>query len=248
MTQFTKIIQEIDKLIQEEQNRNAYSDICKRCGGTGWYLVKNTMPPYPTADKAKCACYELIANGQQLKKSGIDENYTFDNFIQKENFQKELVEVAKKFVNSPTYWFYIGGQIGSGKSRICKTIVRELINKGMAVVTMNWQDDATDLKTASMSPEYRHIIDRYKTAQVLYIDDFLKSGNVEQISKADKELAYKIIDFRYNRPDLITIFSSEHLMKELLKIDESLSRISERCSREFVVSVQRNSAHNVRLI
>ena len=247
MMNFEKIIADIDRWIANEQEKNSYSDVCKRCGGTGWYLVKNTNPPYPTVDKEKCSCYDIIANGQALSGSGINESYTFDNFNTHKPFQKNLVTIAKRFVSSPTHWFFVGGQIGSGKTRICKTIVRELINKGMSVVTMNWQDDSTDLKTLSMTSEYRHELDRFKTAKVLYIDDFLKSGNVDQISKADKELAYKIIDYRYNRPELITIFSSEHYFDELLGIDESLSRIEERCTKEFIVNIKKGGENNFRL-
>jgi len=243
-----KINREIDQWIADEQRKFSYSDVCKKCGGTGWYLLKNTdNPNYPTANKCKCACFDILVTGQKLAKSGIGQDYTFDNFNDYEEFQKFMKNASKKFINSPTYWFYVGGQIGSGKTRLCKTIVRELIAKGYSVITMNWQDDSTDLKTMSMTPEYRSGLDRFKTAQVLYIDDFFKSGDVNQISKADKELAYKILDYRYQRPELITIFSSEHWFNEILAIDESMSRIAERCTKEFVISIPRNKNNNMRI-
>jgi DNA replication protein DnaC len=239
---------DIDRWISDEQRKFSYSTICKTCNGTGWYLIKeDSGMGYPMASKTKCECFDKIANGQSLVKSGISDEYTFENFNVHEDFQKYLVDISFKFLNSPTYWLYIGGQIGSGKTRLCKTIIRDLISKGYQVITMNWQDDATDLKSMSMTPEYKINLDRFKNARVLYIDDFFKSGNVEQISKADKELAFKIIDYRYQHQELITIFSSEHFFSELLAIDESMSRIAERCTKEFVVSIPRSNNNNIRL-
>jgi len=239
---------DIDRWISDEHRRYSYSDLCKTCGGTGWYLIKeDSGMGYPMASKTKCECFDKIATGQSLVKSGISNEYTFDNFNTHEDFQKYMRDVAYRYLNSPTYWFYIGGQIGSGKTKLCKTIIRELINKGLVVVTMSWQDDATDLKTLSMTQEYRTNLDRFKTARVLYIDDFFKSGDVSQISKADKELAFKIIDYRYNHPELITIFSSEHFYNDILKIDESMSRIAERCTKEFIIDIARSETKNMRL-
>jgi len=239
---------DIDRWISDEHRRYSYSDLCKTCGGTGWYLIKeDSGMGYPMASKTKCECFDKIATGQSLVKSGIGNEYTFDNFNTHEDFQKYMRDVAYRYLNSPTYWFYIGGQIGSGKTKLCKTIIRELINKGLVVVTMSWQDDATDLKTLSMTQEYRTNLDRFKTARVLYIDDFFKSGDVSQISKADKELAFKIIDYRYNHPELITIFSSEHFYNDILKIDESMSRIAERCTKEFIIDIARSETKNMRL-
>lgn len=239
---------DIDRWVSDEQRRYSYSDVCKTCGGTGWYLVKeDSGMGYPMASKTKCSCFDKIATGQSLVKSGISDEYTFDNFNVHEDFQKYMRDVAYRYLNSPTYWLYIGGQIGSGKTKLCKTIVRELINKGYAVKTMSWQDDSTDLKTMSMTPEYRTYLDTFKNARVLYIDDFFKSGNVDQISKADKELAFKIIDYRYNHPELITIFSSEHFYNDILKIDESMSRIAERCTKDFIIDISRSEDKNIRL-
>lgn len=238
---------DIDRWIADEHRKFSYSDICKVCGGTGWYLIKeDSGMGYPMASKAKCSCFDILETGQKLEKSGIGTEYSFDNFEVHDEYQKYMRDIAYKYLNSPTYWFYVGGQIGSGKTRLCRTIIRELIQQGFNAVTMNWQDDSTELKTLSMKPEYRTSLDRFKNARVLYIDDFFKSGDVNMISKADKDLAFKIIDYRYNHPELITIFSSEHFFNEILKIDESMSRIRERC-KEFIVDISRNEDKNMRL-
>ena len=61
------------------------------------------------------------------------------------------------------------------KTHICTAIVGALLKKGKAPKYMLWQDDITKIKQASSNLEvYEALINSYKQAEILYIDDFLK--------------------------------------------------------------------------
>ena len=82
---------------------------------------------------------------------------------------------------------------------------------------------------------------------MLYIDDFFKVKRGEQPTAADVNIAFEIINFRYNDFDKITVFSSEISTGDILKIDEALgSRIISRCGR-FNQFVGYNIDKNYRL-
>ena len=67
---------------------------------------------------------------------------------------------------------------------------------------------------------------------MLYIDDLFK-GNV---TGADLNLAFQLINARYNDRKLITILSSELTLSEIIEQDEALGgRIYER-ARGFVLA------------
>ena len=77
------------------------------------------------------------------------------------------------------------------------------------------------------------MIERYKTSEVLYIDDLFKTadqgGAKVPPSSADVRLAFEIVNYRYNNPDLLTIVSTEYYAGQLIDIDEAVgSRIIEK--------------------
>ena len=114
----------------------------------------------------------------------------------------------------------------SGKTHLCTAICREELLRGRQVVYMMWRDDAPRLKTAVNREDYPAMVDQYKKAPVLYIDDLFKTGRNGDAkvmpTSADVNLAYEIINFRYVGK-LPTIISSEFLLKELVDIDEALT-------------------------
>lgn len=100
---------------------------------------------------------------------------------------------------------------------------------------MLWRDASTRLKgLVNMVYDYEQEIQALKEADVLYIDDFFKTGinkngTIEKPSEADIKLAHEILNVRYMRRDLITIISSEFMVEEILDFDEAVgSRIFER--------------------
>ena len=130
-------------------------------------------------------------------------------------------------------WFYIGGQVGAGKTHICTAIANRLMLQGKGVRYMIWTEEATKLKALKTDDEnYAREINKWKTAEVLYIDDFLKTRNGALPTDGDINLAFEIINARYNNRTLRTIFSGERGLNEIMELDEAMgSRIYQRCGK-----------------
>ena len=66
-------------------------------------------------------------------------------------------------------------------------------------------------------------------------------------TQADVNLAFEIINYRYNDPQLITVISCERDVTELLDIDEAVgSRIYQR-TKKYNISVSADNKKNYRL-
>lgn len=91
----------------------------------------------------------------------------------------------------------------------------------------------------------------YKSVDLLYIDDFLKSpknaeGKYILPTPGDLKLAFGIINFRY-QSGMKTIISTEWGAMDLVDIEESVgSRIYQR-SKGYQITVPRNHDYNYRL-
>jgi DNA replication protein DnaC len=117
---------------------------------------------------------------------------------------------------------------------------------------MLWRDDIAKIKSIAMEPEERQkMMERFKNADVLYIDDLFKTGRNPDGSEprptaADINAAFEIINYRYNNPSLLTIISSELNEDELLDIDEAVGgRIFER-SKSISIAKNRNRNYRIR--
>jgi DNA replication protein DnaC len=190
-----------------------------------------------------------------MKRSGLKDvikDYTFDKFIASEPWQKSIKQAAMEYAENPEGWFFIGGQSGSGKTHLCTAICREFLLNGKRVIYMLWRDEIVKLKAfVNEGDEYRELIDKYKTADVLYIDDLFKTGkaadnSTQKPTAADVNVAFEIINYRYNNPGMITIISSECTEDELLDIDEAIGgRIYER-SKAFSIAKNRDRNYRIR--
>jgi DNA replication protein DnaC len=117
---------------------------------------------------------------------------------------------------------------------------------------MLWRDDIVKIKGAvTDSEEYSKMIDEFKRVDVLYIDDLFKTGKdmyntVQKPTAADVNVAFEIINFRYNNPGLLTIISSELSEDELIDIDEAIGgRIYER-AKAFTIGKDRSRNYRIR--
>ena len=95
------------------------------------------------------------------------------------------------------------------------------------------------------------MVERFKKAHVLYIDDLFKTGKnrdgiVGRPTEADVTMAFEIIIYRYNNPDTLTIISSEWTQDDLLDIDEAVGgRIFERAGASGI-SIAKDRSRNYR--
>lgn len=217
------------------------------------YQMENGMWTHATRD---CKCMAVRATIRRMERSGLKNiirDYTFDKYQATEPWQQTVKNAAMEYAKHPEGWFFIGGQSGAGKTHICTAICRDFLLAGRAVKYMLWRDEAVKLKSiANDAEQYGPLIGQYKNAEVLYIDDLFKTGKGEKGEKQaptgpDINLAFEIINFRYNDPAKITIISSECSIADLLNIDEALGgRIAEK-STGMQFSIKPDKSKNYRL-
>ena len=151
---------------------------------------------------------------------------TFDTYQTPEEWNRQILAVAKKYAAAPAGWFFAGGQPGAGKTHICTAILQELSLR-YPVRYMLWRDESAWIKASLNEPEGVALMSELKSVPVLYIDDLFKGA--ERPTQGDLNLAFELINYRYNDESLYTIISTEKLLDDLIRIDEAIgSRIAER--------------------
>lgn len=200
---------------------------CDRCKNRGYsaelrggYIVS-----------VECPCMEIRRSIRRARESGLGdllEKHTFAAFQTPENWQKRAKQLAQEYAAEPDSWFVASGASGSGKTHLCTAICRRLLADGRAVRYVIWRDAAREIKAAAMDNAAREkLVSPIRNADVLYMDDFLKTATGEVPTKADIELAIDIIGARYNMK-ATTILSTELSVDALLSLDQAMgSRIYE---------------------
>lgn len=235
------------------ENRDGSYD-CKICKNRGYIMrlvVRNGMCYRPVT---RCQCMDLRDNVRRMRGSGMEANIrdqSLKKFDATDSWQRTMLESANRYAREGVdsgAWFFIGGAVGAGKTHLCTGISRDLMYRGKAVLLMPWQTEAVNLKGNMYDDQsaYDAQMSKYRTAEILYIDDFLKPARDKDPTAADIQLAYDIINARYNarKP---TIISSERYLDEVIDIDEAVgSRIKER-SASYRIDLERDKAKNHRL-
>lgn len=250
----------LNSAVGNRDKEDGYS--CQICKNKGYMavLVDDGNGNYSHAIQ-DCKCVETRKSIMRMQQSGLKDvirNYTFDRFEATEPWQQTIKAAAMEYAKDPEGWFALCGQSGAGKSHLCTAICRELLLRGEQVLYMLWRDDIAKIKQASMASQYdeeglelKRLLDKFKTAKVLYIDDFFKTGKtaenaIQRPTVADVNYAFEIINYRYNNPKLITIISTELTEDELLDIDEAIGgRIYER-AKSFSIGRDRRKNYRVR--
>lgn len=246
----------VDGLNAMEGNRNEEDgfncDICKNKGYV-FKVVQHDDGAYSHVC-ADCKCAETRRSIMRMKKSGLADSIkrcTFAKYEATEPWQVALKNAAMEYANTPGGWFYLGGQSGCGKTHLCTAICRALLLDGKQVYYMRWREDIARIKGFATDAEQRQsIIDQFKQAEVLYIDDLFKTGRNPDGSEpkptaADINAAFEIINYRYNNPSMLTIISSELNEADLLNIDEAVGgRIFERSKS---ISIAKDRSRNYRI-
>ena len=233
-------------------------DVCKNKG----YISRvehNEMFGYPYESVVFCKCRKARTAILRLKKSGLGnavKEYTFDKYQTPESWHQAIKEKAMKFCTDDEHkWFFIGGQSGAGKTHICMAISVYYLKHDKAVRYMLWMDEAKKIKGYANDPEnYEQLVRELKEIPVLYIDDLFKTangegGNSHMPTSADVNLAFEIINHRYNNRELITIISCERTLNELLAVDEATAgRIAERTKAGgYCINLKKDSSRNWRM-
>lgn len=213
---------------------------------------------YPREDgnifTRECGCMKIRRCVWEMERSGLKniiKEKTFEAYRATEPWQQTIKAGAMAYADNVNGWLLFCGQSGSGKTHLCTAVCRHLLLAGEEVRYMPWRDKIAELKAMSLDNDRRtEIINGYKTAQILYIDDLYKVGKAADGSSnptgADIGLAFEIINHRYIN-HLPTIVSTEKTPQELVEIDEATgSRIIEMAGNH-VYSIGRNQRRNYRL-
>lgn len=219
---------------------------CPKCKNKGVIYYEKDGYEY----SRECECMRIRRSYQQIEKSGMKDiliKYSFPTYNAETEWQKDIKSKAERFVKSPERFFYIGGQVGIGKTHLCTAIVGQLIKQGNEARYMQWRDNVVKIKQNANTDQYNSLIEPFKTVKVLYIDDLFKVKKGENPTPADVNIAFEVLNHRYLNDGYITIISSEKTGKELIEIDEAVgSRIVEM-SGDYFINIGHDTKKNYRL-
>lgn len=226
---------------------NAENAKCELCGDVGYRTFWENGIQFAE----ECECFNKIQFDRNMKKSGANKDMTFENWYSDFDYQIEMASKAYEFATGgylSGQWFFAGGQVGCGKTHICTAILHELIKNNIGCKYMAWRDEAVELKAiVNQHEEYHNKLMQISKAPVLYIDDLWKTQQGTKPTQADVNLAFQILNFRYQDKKYCTIISCEHTVKKLMEIDEAVgSRIYER-SKAYRIEVEKDEKKNYRL-
>lgn len=200
---------------------------CPKCLNRGYYYRYDEETGSPMM--VDCDCMARRKARRRLDRSGLGSamrRMTFDTYETPNEWQQRILSAAKEYAANPEGWFFIGGQVGAGKTHICTAILQEL-SMNYPVRYMLWRDESARIKAVLNEPEGVSIMWDLKNAPVLYIDDLFKGA--ERPTQGDLNIAFELLNHRYNDESLYTIISTEKLLDDLIRIDEAIgSRIAER--------------------
>ncbi len=241
----------------EEHLKDGYN--CTHCKNRGFtYIVDEKAGGIYGPTAVECKCMAVRSSIRKMRESGLGDvirEKTFDKFEAVEPWQQAIKAGAMEYAQAKSGWFFIGGQSGSGKSHLGTGICREFLLAGEAVTYMVWPDEYPKIKAASWASgdEFNlreSLVDKLKRAKILYIDDLFKPAKGQNNTKqpptvAEIKLAFEILNFRYNDPQLLTIISSEFSSAELVEIDQATGgRIVEK---SMVFNISEDMRRNYRL-
>lgn len=205
-----------------------------------------------------CKCQKSRRALRRLSRSGLKDivqTYTFDRYEVTSDWQRAIKTAAERFVEDDehTCWF-IGGASGCGKTHICTAMAGWYLKHGREVRYMLWRDEIVRLKASVTDAEtYDRLMGDLKRAAVLYIDDLFKTGRgpdgPQKPTQADINIAFELINARYNNRKLVTIISSECMIADILDIDEAIGgRLVERAVHNgYGFNVRPGEGKNYRL-
>ncbi len=211
---------------------------CPICHNTGLLYRRSETGELLSRE---CECKKERAKAKTEKNSGISRDAkikTFDTYETTEDWQSGIRQSAIQFtqncINGSLCWFFLGGQNGCGKTHIAKAIFNVLLGADKRLVYMSWKEDASLLKALLNSDGYKPMCDRYKKAEVLFIDDFLKTrreadGTYRVPTDGDINLAFEIVKYR-DENNLVTVLTSEFTVDAIHAFDQSVGgRIKQNC-------------------
>lgn len=200
-----------------------------------------------------CDCRAIRKNWAAIRASGMEklmQKCSFENFRASQSWQRELLEGTKAYAQQGKGWLVLCGQSGCGKTHLASAVCRSLAARQKRVQFFSWVEQAPALKAMATDFSARDArLQKYKQAQVLFVDDLFKCGNAAlgmRPTEADIRLAHELLEYR-NIHDLPTVITTELLPARLGELDEALlGRLLER-SGKHLYAVERSPERDLRL-
>lgn len=121
-------------------------------------------------------CKSHALGDGKIRPENIIQDRTFEKFQAVEPWQKRLKEGTQEYARDLPGWLLLCGQSGSGKTHLATAVCRQRLLQGDEVRYMPWRDKIGEIKSMSLDvPRRLELIQGYKQAQVLYIDDLYKN-------------------------------------------------------------------------
>lgn len=217
------------------------SKICPYCGGTTWIEKKSENS---NSIMTRCKCFELMQVKEIWDKSDLkieDITKTYKNYETDTKIQRDMLDTATSYFlrfdrikNQEQNSIMLLGSPGVGKTHLLQaTAVKLIKEKKIGVVYMSYVEVMTKLKQLKNDgPEYQNLINKYKNADVLFLDDLLKG----KVTESDILVSFEIINFRINK-HLPMLISSELTIDELIGYDRATTGRLFNASKGFIMQV-----------
>lgn len=228
---------------------------CTICKNKGDMMMVEIRDGWARPRVRECKCMAMRYTIARMKRSGLQNiitDCTFEKYEELDPWHTTVKKRAMAYAAEPSGWFFMGGQSGIGKSHLCTAICRAFLLRGERVQYMMWVDDSAQLKSiVNEGADYAREVDRFKKAQILYIDDLFKvqndnGQNRQKPTAADVRLAFEIINFRVVSK-LPTIISSEFTLAELVDIDQAVAGRIAEMAESNAISITPDITKNYRL-
>ena len=239
---------EAERFNSNKGNLKGYD--CDICKNRGWncVVVDSGNGNYSIAVQ-ECSCQSIRRSLKQMAESGVDCDIRLTDFLASEPWQKRMLLTAQNYIaDNNKKWLYVGGQVGCGKTLLCSGVFAELIKKeGFQGKYMLWRDEVVKIKACvNIEQEYTALIEPLKEVPILYIDDFFKVERGKKPTGADINVAFEILNYRYNKK-LATIISSELFLKDIVACDEAVGSRIYQLAKLSCIEVGKDVKKNMRL-
>lgn len=199
-----------------------------------------------------CECEQARRSLRMLDRSGVCPDWnrkTLDAYRTPEGWQRTMkAKVAAYLADDQRGWLLVSGQSGCGKTHLCTAAFVTLVRQGMEGRYVTWSSLMQQMDAAQYkADDYNRLMTPLQTCRVLYLDDLFKVRNNSEIPNRAFSHTLRLLDARYQDPDLVTILSTEWTLERLLQTDEALAgRIVERCGKH-IVQVAKAEGRNYRI-
>lgn len=205
-----------------------------------------------------CECMKKRASLKAINASGMKDFINarrFDNFDCNEEWQWYIKQKCESYAQDieSREWLFMGGQSGSGKTHLCTAICGKLLDTNHSVKYVQWKMLVKELQALQFDVRYSDKIRELQEAEVLYVDDFLKTSTNEKTNRPYRPsesilgYAFEVINARVISGKR-TIISSEFYISEINDFDSAIAgRIKENSAKgEFVINVSEKDGRNYR--